>query len=517
MYNTTTNDPRSLDAANIQSSPNRQYFGKDIRTPYIRAVTTHMPNPMPGEVQESDLYPLESSLVTPQFNSASEQGNVAYAKGGMIRRERENSMDVLPSLAELIRREGNEEDTILAHINPIEAMILREMGGSGDINPRTGLPQFSFWTKPGKAIGSSLGSLGGVVLGNMLLPGIGGVIGGALGQGAQHAMRGKSFGQGALKGASIGAAAPTIAGLGGSLASSLGATSLGTTLSNYGAQNSILAALGLGSGGGGMGAANAASAMMPKEVALSNLTNNVAIPSTISGGTNAITAAAPTSFMDKLIGNSSNFLSQPANLLALASAVGSFAGRPKEKSPERKAKEEKRYEMAKMLTPEERAKYEVNMLADKQMARRLEMNKFLPEERFAVTPRHRKTNTPEEYKRTGKWLEYFDNPDFTGAPITMKKGGKVPHIEVEEIEMEYPSREGFYLQGSTNGQDDKVKALLSDGEYVIPADVVAHIGDGNSNAGAKKFDQFLKNIRKAKGGKINLPPKSKSLASYIMR
>jgi hypothetical protein len=37
---------------------------------------------------------------------------------------------------------GRRGDTILAHINPAEAELLRRSGGSGTINPRTGLPEF---------------------------------------------------------------------------------------------------------------------------------------------------------------------------------------------------------------------------------------------------------------------------------------------------------------------------------------------------------------------------------------
>lgn len=57
-----------------------------------------------------------------------------------------------------------------------------------------------FFKNPIKAVKSSLGGIGGATIGTMILPGIGTVIGGALGQGAQNAARGKSFAQGALKG-----------------------------------------------------------------------------------------------------------------------------------------------------------------------------------------------------------------------------------------------------------------------------------------------------------------------------
>lgn len=45
-------------------------------------------------------------------------------------------------LAEMLRQMGRGRDTVLAHITPEEAQMLMDMGGSGDINPNTGLPEF---------------------------------------------------------------------------------------------------------------------------------------------------------------------------------------------------------------------------------------------------------------------------------------------------------------------------------------------------------------------------------------
>jgi|GEM_PF-5464954 hypothetical protein len=53
--------------------------------------------------------------------------------------------------AEMLRRHGQDEDMILAHINPEEAMELDEEYGS-DINPETGLPQFGFLKKLEKGL-----------------------------------------------------------------------------------------------------------------------------------------------------------------------------------------------------------------------------------------------------------------------------------------------------------------------------------------------------------------------------
>lgn len=46
--------------------------------------------------------------------------------------------------AEYLRQQGRDGDTMLAHINPQEAQMLKAMGGSGTINPKTGLPEYKF-------------------------------------------------------------------------------------------------------------------------------------------------------------------------------------------------------------------------------------------------------------------------------------------------------------------------------------------------------------------------------------
>jgi hypothetical protein len=48
----------------------------------------------------------------------------------------------LRKIARLLQDKGRNGDTILAHINPREAALLREQGGAGTINPETGLQEF---------------------------------------------------------------------------------------------------------------------------------------------------------------------------------------------------------------------------------------------------------------------------------------------------------------------------------------------------------------------------------------
>jgi predicted amidohydrolase len=48
--------------------------------------------------------------------------------------------------------------------------------------------------------------------------------------------------------------------------------------------------------------------------------------------------------------------------------------------------------------------------------------------------------------------------------------------------------------------DGQQPAALSDGEFVVPADVVSHLGNGNSNAGVMQLYAMMDNVRKARTG-----------------
>ena len=67
---------------------------------------------------------------------------------------------------------------------------------------------------------------------------------------------------------------------------------------------------------------------------------------------------------------------------------------------------------------------------------------------------------------------------------------------------------GKYLRGQTDGMADEISAQigkdqpakLSHGEFVIPADVVSHLGNGNSDAGANVLYAMMAKVRKARTG-----------------
>jgi len=68
--------------------------------------------------------------------------------------------------------------------------------------------------------------------------------------------------------------------------------------------------------------------------------------------------------------------------------------------------------------------------------------------------------------------------------------------------------EGGYLDGPGDGMSDSIPATiegeqpaaLADGEFVVPADCVSHIGNGSTKAGAKRLYSMMDNLRKARTG-----------------
>ena len=84
----------------------------------------------------------------------------------------------------------------------------------------------------------------------------------------------------------------------------------------------------------------------------------------------------------------------------------------------------------------------------------------------------------------------------TARPLQLRSGGIATMAQ------------GRYLNGATDGMADKVpanidgmqEARLSDGEFVIPADVVGHLGNGNSNSGAEQLYSMMDRVRKARTG-----------------
>jgi len=90
-------------------------------------------------------------------------GEQAFAKGGIAE---------LTPVSKAIADYGRNGDTMLAHITPAEARMLRRKGGSGTINPETGLPEFfnlfKSIGKAFKAVGKAVKSFASSTVGRMV-------------------------------------------------------------------------------------------------------------------------------------------------------------------------------------------------------------------------------------------------------------------------------------------------------------------------------------------------------------
>jgi hypothetical protein len=90
-------------------------------------------------------------------------GEQAFAKGGIAE---------LKPVSKAIASYGRNGDTMLAHITPAEARMLRRKGGSGTINPKTGLPEFfNLFKEIGnafKAVGKAVKSFASSTVGRIV-------------------------------------------------------------------------------------------------------------------------------------------------------------------------------------------------------------------------------------------------------------------------------------------------------------------------------------------------------------
>jgi hypothetical protein len=139
--------------------------------------------------------------------------------------------------------------------------------------------------------------------------------------------------------------------------------------------------------------------------------------------------------------------------------------------------------------------------------------------------------TPEEVQQvvsnmTPEQREYFSRPlrtwnwDMLGAAAKIEGipvgnyiarnwdkvgGGAFDKPEAEEEATPKLARGGalnrmaYLASGGGTGRSDSIDAKLSDGEYVMDAETVALIGDGSTNAGARRLDQMRSKIRQHKG------------------
>ena len=129
----------------------------------------------------------------------------------------------------------------------------------------------------------------------------------------------------------------------------------------------------------------------------------------------------------------------------------------------------------------------------------------------------RGANPEDDYYSYGK-VPSLD--EILGGQV-MAQGGQVmplPFMYARGGLSRQDFRDGKHVEGPGDGQSDDIPAMLADGEFVFPADVVAALGNGSTKAGTEKLYQMMHAIReRARSTKVkDLPPPAlKSPLDYL--
>jgi len=103
-------------------------------------------------------------------------------------------------------------------------------------------------------------------------------------------------------------------------------------------------------------------------------------------------------------------------------------------------------------------------------------------------------------------------------PLLAKSGGALGALPRSDGRMDF--RHGAHVAGDGDGQSDDIKAMLADGEFVFPADVVSALGNGSTKAGSDKLYEMMHAIRdraRSTGTKDLPPPALKSPLDYLKK
>lgn len=450
----------------------------------------------------------------------------------------------LKSLAQELQSKGRNGDTMLAHINPQEAGILKALGGSGTINPATGLPEF-FFKSVARAVAAPFKAVNEVVkavpiIGPAIDRGlvgldksVGSVIPGGWNTLAQTALAFTPLGMPAKIG---------LAALGGSGA-------FGRE-GKFNLQRALLSgAMAYGMNQLTQGLADAGSTTYDPSTGLTNATAKAASnidPGILEGmSTEQVAKAATTSpyfqaaqsnidpsILEGMsaadVANANvlpqvpnapgpSFLQQTgANLSAAGQGIKNLTGFGTGTAAEAASK------FTGPITNRGMLSLGIGTLGTMSLD---EQEKALNEQRAAGAVNDAEYNRQmalisdgrrraEEAMRANPYQFAMGgtvNPpdDQTGittySPIEKYGLGSMASYAAGGYAM---GGEPRFLSGGGDGMSDSIKAningtqpaRLADGEFVIPADVVSHIGNGSSKAGAKQLYAMMDRARKARTG-----------------
>jgi hypothetical protein len=132
-------------------------------------------------------------------------------------------------------------------------------------------------------------------------------------------------------------------------------------------------------------------------------------------------------------------------------------------------------------------------------------------------------DVPGQAKYDGPLSFFKYDPRYyeSQSPMRRAQGGPVADIYVGSPSSAQPmasggiaslgsySDGGRLLKGPGDGMSDNIPATISnkrparlaDGEFVVPADVVSHLGNGSTDAGAKQLYKMMDKVRSARTGR----------------
>ena len=442
----------------------------------------------------------------------------------------------LASAAQHIQAAGRGGDTMLAHINPREAAMLKNMGASGSINPRTGLREFGWnWKSMIKtllpaaigvfapAVGNYLGSAAGFGLGK-----VGQIAGTALAAGAVGAGAAALTGDNILKG---GLQSGVLGGLNAGLGSEIGKLA---EIKNPIAASAFGGAL----IGGGMNA----------------LTNEDIMKGALQGGIGGALSGAGPQLANKFATGSPNLGSgistaarvggnmltagyEPGQAITSGALAGLAKGVWDKNSPADQAVQQTADENSGQLAKDTLGQPSTNVVkpaGDKSMdwgtigllgiggvAAASMLGGSDKVQQAIVSSPKLSTEQQQYYNQPSTTLDYnamaidaakVGQDIGTFAALNYGQGLDKYRIVKTSANPNAPepvlkaqgglSRIAYLAQGSGSGRDDTIDARLSDGEYVIDAETVALLGDGSTKAGAAKLDKMRAELRKQKGKKL---------------
>ena len=433
---------------------NAQNYKQSVRNLIARGIVE------PGDLP-ADYVPTFYSILRQMLMTAIQQEEAPqqFAKGGLV------------DMAKKVAKAGRHGDTMLAHITPREAAMLKAAGGAGTINPATGLVEYkSFWSKAGSFLKKAAPVILPIAL-NFVVPGLGAAVGGALGVSAAagSAIVGAvGSGVGGLIAGQKPAQAllsAALGGLGSYAAATLAPSGISGLLSG-GGTGAEGAASGIGPGSGLEGAPEIVSGTAP--AAAGSIRPDVPVPNSraalMAGGPEAFVnnqpyAASPAAVaantpvsggLGTLFGGGDgagstigNALKNPWMLAGLAGAAGlAFGGKGGEQA-------------------------KPSLVQGPTGSQLLQQN-------------------PAQYG--------FNIANFQAQPVGPVR--TVPTLSPAYGSYPRYAAAGGHISGPGTGTSDDVPAMLSDGEFVLTAKAVRGAGNGSRKEGAKKLYKLMNDLEK---------------------